>query len=125
MKRIGFAAAVFVLLAFSFGFAGPESTVSGTYVNKAEKEYLTLYPDGTFHLKLRKRSPDLDNPFINASGKYKVNGEEITLELQDGGEASGRIQGDRFIDNEGVAWMKDGKSEPMQVDPYPKKSWRQ
>jgi hypothetical protein len=124
MKRIASIMAVFVLLTASFGFAGPESAVSGTYINKADKEYLTLNPDGTFHLKLRKRPVDPDNPFINATGRYLVNGNDIQLELDDGGEASGKMQGTTFVDNEGKAWMKEGTSEPPKMDTSPKKGLR-
>ena len=98
--------------------------MSGTYVNKAEKEYLTLNPDGTFHLKLRKRPADPDKPFIDTSGKYTVFGEDIKLQLVDGGEASGKIQGNAFVDNEGISWVKEGTSKPPQMDTAPKKGLR-
>jgi hypothetical protein len=124
MIRIGFIVAAFVVLTVSFSLAGSESTVIGTYLNKADKEYMTLNPDGTFHLKLRKRPVDPENPFINTSGKYRVTGDEIKLELEDGGEASGKMQGTTFVDNEGKSWMKEGTIEPPRMDASPKKGLR-
>jgi hypothetical protein len=124
MKRISLIVAAFVLLTTSCGLAGSEPSVSGTYVNKANKEYLTLYPDGTLHLKLRNRSAAPDNPFIEYSGRYTVTGEDIRLELGDGGEASGKIQGNAFVDNEGISWVKEGTSKPPQMDTTPKKGLR-
>jgi hypothetical protein len=124
MERTSLILAAFVILASSFCLAGSESTVSGTYVNKANKEYLTLYPDGTLHLKLRNRSAAPDNPFIDYSGRYTVTGEDIKLQLVDGGEASGKIQGNAFVDNEGISWVKEGTSKPPQIDTTPKKGMR-
>jgi hypothetical protein len=124
MKRISLILVAFIILTISSSLAGSESTVVGTYVNKAQKEYLTLNPDGTFHLKLRKRPADLDNPFTDTSGKYRVINEEIKLELVDGGEASGKIQGNAFVDNEGISWVKEGTSKPPQMDATPKKGLR-
>jgi len=124
MKRISLIVAAFVLLTISCCLAGSEPTVSGTYVNKADKEYLTLNPDGTFHLKLRKRPVDPDNPFIDTTGRYTVSGDDVTLELVDGGEASGKIKGNAFVDNEGISWTKEGTSEPPRMEATPKKGMR-
>jgi hypothetical protein len=121
MRKITLVLATFLLLTVSFSFAASDSTVSGTYINKVDKEYLTLNPDGTFHLKLRKRPADPDNPFINATGKYRVNGNDIQLDLDDGGEASGKMQGTTFVDNEGKSWTKEGVSEPVRMDQPTKK----
>ena len=115
MKRIIIMAA-FILLSVSYCLAGSESSVNGTYVNKADKEYLTLNPDGTLYLKLRKTPADPNNPFINLSGRYRMTGEEITLELEGGGEASGKIIGNTFVDNEGKRWEKEGSSQAPKMD---------
>ena len=126
MKRIALLTAVIVLLSASCSLAGSESAITGTYVNKADKEYLTLNPDGTLFLKLRKKPADSANPFLNLSGHYRINGNEVMLELEGGGEAngtgeaSGTIKGNTFVDNEGKIWLKEGASEsaaPMEVGP--------
>jgi hypothetical protein len=124
MKRIIVLGAIFVLLGISCSLAGSEPNVSGTYINKADKEYLTLNPDGTLHLKLRKQPADLDNPFFNLSGTYKMTGEDIVLELVGGGEASGKIKGNTFVDNEGKTWLKEGTTEPPKMDQGIKKGLR-
>lgn len=118
MVRIVIGAMVLVLLGFLPGFAGSESPMKVTYINKADQEYLTLNPDGTFYLKLRKKPADLANPFMTATGRYIITGEDITLNLDDGGEASGKIKGNTFVDNEGKTWVKEGTSDapPMPTD---------
>lgn len=124
MKRIVVFAAALVLLTASYCLAGAEFTVSGTYINKADKEYLTLNPDGTLHLKLRKKPADLEKPFLELFGRFQLRGEDIELELDGGGEASGKIRGNTFIDNEGKTWLKEGFSEPPQMEQSPKKGLR-
>ena len=124
MKRIALITVALVLLSFSYSFAGSEPSVTGTYLNKADKEYLTLNPDGTLYLKVRKKPVDFANPFLNLSGKYKVSGDEVTMELEGGGEASGKISGATFIDNEGKIWIKEGTNEPALMEPGPTKGKR-
>ena len=75
-------------------------------MNKDAKEYLTLYPNGTFFLKQRKSPPDLEHPFAELNGTYIMNGEVITLELSDGGKAEGKIKGNTFEDGQGKPWLK-------------------
>jgi len=116
MKRMLVFSFAFFLLTASYCLAGSEAVVSGTYINKTDKEYLTLRPDGTLHLKIRKKPMDLNNPFLEVNGKYKMTGEDIELELDGGGEASGKIKGNTFIDNEGKTWYKEGSSEPPPMD---------
>jgi hypothetical protein len=124
MRRIILFSTALVLLTASYCLAGSEAAVSGTYVNKADKEYLTLNPDGTLHLKIRKKPTNLDNPFLDLIGKYRMTGEDITFELEGGGEASGKIKGNTFTDNEGKTWIKEGTSEPPQMEQSPKKGLR-
>ena len=116
MKRIIVVLAAFILLSVSCCFAGSDSSVTGTYVNKTDKEYLTLNPDGSLYLKLRKTPPDPNDPFMNLSGKYRMTGEEITMELEGGGEASGTIVGNTFVDNEGKRWEKEGSSQASKMN---------
>lgn len=124
MKRMISFSTALVLLTVSYCLAGSESTVSGTYINKADKEYLTLNPDGTLHLKIRKKPMDLDKPFLDLFGKYRMTGEDIAFELDGGGEASGKIKGNTFIDNEGKTWIKEGFNEPPPMEQSPKKGLR-
>jgi hypothetical protein len=129
VKRISLITAALVLLLASYSFAaGSDSPVTGTYINKADKEYMTLNPDGTCYLKLRKVPADSANPFFTATGTYKITGNDVLLELEGGGEAggeaSGSIKGNTFVDNEGKIWMKEGASEPSSMEPLPKKGLR-
>ncbi len=124
MKRVIVVMAVLIFLSASCCLAGSESSVSGTYVNKADKEYLTFNPDGTVFLKLRKTPPDPNNPFMNLTGKYRMTGDEVTLELEGGGEASGKMVEGKFVDNEGKTWEKEGSSQPPKMDQGVKKGLR-
>jgi hypothetical protein len=124
MKRMAVFAAALVLLTASYCLAGSEPNVSGTYINKADKEYLRLNPDGTLHLKIRQQPTNLDKPFLELFGKYRMTGEDIIFDLEGGGEASGKIKGNTFIDNQGKPWIKEGTSEPPQMEQSPKKGLR-
>jgi hypothetical protein len=97
--------------------------VAGTYVNKAGKEYLKLNADGSFFIKLRKKPADPGDPFLTTSGKYRVVGDQVQLELEGGGEASGTIKGTTFVDNEGISWVKEGAA-PAPMEDTPKKGLR-
>jgi hypothetical protein len=124
VKRITLITAALVLLLASYSLAAGSDSPTGTYINKADKEYMTLNPDGTCYLKLRKVPADFANPFFTATGTYKINGDEVLLELEGGGEASGSIKGNTFVDNEGKIWLKEGASEPANMEPLPKKGLR-
>ncbi|NSW85333.1 MAG: hypothetical protein HPY84_03330 [Syntrophobacteraceae bacterium] len=114
MKRMIMWSAVFgfslaCLLSVSFA----DEVVHGTYINKlSSKEYLTLNPDGTFFLKQRNRISDLSTPFISIEGKYDLKGDDLILKLPDGGEAKGKLQGNAFVDTQGVPWLK-GSEGPL------------
>lgn len=124
MKRINLILALLILLPVSFSLAGSESTATGTYVNKTDKEYLTLNPDGSFYIKLRKKPVDPVDPFLSTYGIYRITQDEVMLELEGGGEASGSIKGNTFVDNEGKIWQKEGTSEPVPMEVSPKKGLR-
>ncbi|MEM5789247.1 MAG: hypothetical protein AAGU11_18185 [Syntrophobacteraceae bacterium] len=106
--------AVAVALALLFGMVGicvsadiPSSY--GTYISKKDsKEYLTLDPQGTFVLKQRKVPPEMSNPFVELTGRYAISGDDLTLILSDGGEATGKLKGNTFVDSEGTPWIKQG-----------------
>jgi hypothetical protein len=124
VKRIAIVAAALVLLSVSCSLAGSETAITGTYVNKADKEYLTLNADGSFYIKLRKKPVDFADPFLSTYGIYRMNGDEVMLELEGGGEASGSIKGSTFVDNEGKIWVKEGTSTPPPMEVSPKKGLR-
>lgn len=101
-----------LVIAFLVCFTGSSvaadfTAASGTYISqKDNKEVLILYPDATFHLKQRKKPPDIDNPFIELSGKYELTGETVKLILQDGGTGTGQLKGNVFQDTQGDMWIK-------------------
>jgi hypothetical protein len=121
MKRILFALAILVCLAGTC-IAEDLASVSGNYVSKKDgKEYLRLYPDGTFVLRQRKIPPSIDAPFEELTGKFSIRGEKITFNLSDGGEASGTLKNNTFEDVEGTPWVKEG-SEQRQMPNVPHQS---
>lgn len=112
---------IVIVMALLFCFAAPSTaadlnSVSGTYYSAKDKtQFLTLRSDGTFTLKQRKSPPEADNPFIEFSGRYQLNGEKITLLLEDGGGAEGQIQGPVFKDSQGDVWQKKAEG-PQNVE---------
>lgn len=72
--------------------------VVGTYVNvKHNKNYMELRSDGTFYVR--------ENGVAN-SGKYRVDGNVLTLTIGDGLSAQGKIAGNTITDDEGQNWVK-------------------
>ena len=123
------AAILSVVLFFALaGFcisAEEQAPAHGTYISKQDsKEYLSLYPDGAFMLKQRKSPPDLENPFMEISGRYAISGETLTLKLTDGGEASGKLKDQKFVDSDGTIWVKQGSEKPKPVERVTGKSLR-
>lgn len=113
MRKIFPAFIALLLLAVFSGAAHSQSPAAGTYINSEDsKEYLTLYPNGTFFLKQRKVPQNLEHPFEDLTGTYKMNGDAITLELGDGGEAEGKIKNNVFEDGQGKPWVKQGTAKP-------------
>ncbi|MFZ2446612.1 MAG: hypothetical protein WAW37_09650 [Syntrophobacteraceae bacterium] len=111
MRTTILAVVLFFALA-GFCMSAEEPTIPGTYVSKQDsKEYLALYPDGTFILKQRKKPPEIENPFVEIPGKYRIVGEDITLTLTDGGEAIGKIKDNKFEDAGGAIWVKQGSEK--------------
>jgi hypothetical protein len=109
-------ATLFVFIATGICLAGDPSSISGTYINKSDnKEYLVLSADGSFHLKQRKFPPELDNPFIEVSGRFESSGDTITLKLADGGEGTVTIKDNTIDDGNGKTWVKEG-SEHKTVE---------
>ncbi len=100
------------------------SPVVGVYLCQSDNtQFLTLRQDATFTLRQRKKPPDRNDPFVEFSGKFQVNGEMITLILDDGGKADGTLKANVFTDGQGDAWVKKG-SEPKNVErPKYKSLW--
>ncbi len=116
MKTAAFA--LFLLFAtVGLCLSAEDQVIHGTYVSKGDpKEYFSLYPDGTFILKQRRNPPDIENPFIELSGKYTVSGETLKLILNDGGEASGKLKENKFEDQSSTIWTKQGTEKPKPLD---------
>ncbi|MGC9964794.1 MAG: hypothetical protein ABSE08_05265 [Syntrophobacteraceae bacterium] len=111
MKNAAIATALLICFTIS-SFAADLSSASGTYINKRDKtQFITFYPDATFHLKQRKQPPDVENPFIELSGKYELNGETVKFILQDGGTGTGQLKANAFMDGQGDIWVKQGTDD--------------
>ncbi len=124
MKNIVFALALLICFPVP-GSAIDQAPVSGTYFSHRDNtQFLMLRPDATFVLRQRKKPPDPDNPFIELSGTYALNGETITLQTQDGGSAKGQIKGNVFKDGQDEEWVKKGEEQNV-VRPKYKSLYRQ
>ncbi len=118
MKNIVFALALLICFPV-LSSAVDLAPVSGTYFSQRDNtQFLTLRPDATFVLKQRKKPPDTDNPFIEFSGTYALNGETITLKLQDGGKADGHLKGNVFTDAQSEQWVKKGEEQNVVRPKY-------
>jgi hypothetical protein len=114
MRNIVFAMALLICFAVP-GIAADLNAVSGVYLSQRDNtQFLTLRPDATFFLKQRKMPPEKENPFIELSGKYELNGEKVTLILPDGGTGQGELKANVFTDAQGDTWVKKA-TEPQNV----------
>jgi hypothetical protein len=117
MKNAVFATLLLICFA-GVSIAADPASVAGTYISQRDnKQFITLYPDSTFHIKQRKKPADLDNPFIEISGKYILDGETLKLMLDDGGTASGQLKANTFEDTQGDKWVKPGTEEQNMERP--------
>jgi len=92
MRSIVFAIALLMCWGVSC-IAQDLSPVNGVYLSKRDDtQFLTLRQDSTFVLKQRKSPPDKNDPFVEYTGKYQLDGENIKLILDDGGTAQGKVQ---------------------------------
>lgn len=122
MRKIALACILCFVLATPC-YSDDQPSVHGNYINKQDnKEYLTLYPDRTFHLKQRTKPADISKPFMELSGKYEIQGEDITLKLSDGGEASGKLKDNTFEDSDGGSWVKEG-TERFKLERPKRMKW--
>jgi hypothetical protein len=118
MKNIVFALALLICFPVPSG-AADLAPVSGTYFSHRDNtQFLTLRPDATFVLRQRKKPPDPDNPFIEFSGTYALNGETLTLRVDDGGKADGQLKGNVFTDGQNEQWIKKGEEQNVARPKY-------
>jgi len=114
MRNIVIAMALLICFAVP-AVAADLNAVSGTYYSRRDDtKFLMLRPDATFVLKQRKDPPDKDNPFLELSGKFELNGETLKLILTDGRTAEGKLKGNVFTDSQGEEWAKK-PTEPKNV----------
>ncbi len=124
MRNIVFAMALLLCFAVQ-SIAADLTAVSGVYLNKADDtQFLTLRPDATFFIKQRKKPPDKENPFVEFSGKYAINEEQVTLVLDDGRTGKGQLKGNVFTDGQGQMWVKKSEEERNVERPKPKPWYR-
>jgi len=124
MRSIVFAIALLMCWGVSC-IAQDLSPVNGVYLSKRDDtQFLTLRQDSTFVLKQRKSPPDKNDPFVEYTGKYQLDGENIKLILDDGGTAQGTVKGNIFTDGQGDIWVKKGTEQENVVRPKYKPWWR-
>lgn len=99
VKRTVWVFLVLLLIALVLvGCSRSSKSVAGTYVNKANSsEYLELKANGEFYLR------ELG---MGLTGEYEIEGDTITLKLDMGFAARGRIRGNTLIDEDGKIWVK-------------------
>lgn len=123
MSEEAFMRTILIAVALMFALTGlsiaaeEQQSIYGIYVSKGDsKEYLSLLSDGSFSLKQRKKPPDMNDPFEELRGRYQLSGETLTLELEDGGEATGKLKDNKFEDGDGQVWVKQGTEKPKPVE---------
>jgi len=81
---------------------GCSHSPTGKYVSqKNPSDYLELRDDGTFFLN--------ENSFEH-TGKYRIDGKTVTMELRSGAPVRGTLDGKTFTDPDGDKWVKQEKS---------------
>lgn len=126
MRRILLTLAFLVCMAGA-GAAAELTDIAGRYISKQEpKEYIMLYADGTFHLKQRRVPASIENPFMEVSGRFRVEGDSVVLMLSSDnkGEATAmlKLQRNTMEDDEGTKWVKEG-SEHKPVERAKRLKW--
>ena len=126
MRNIVFAMALVICFVVP-AVAADLNAVSGTHYSKRDDtKFLLLRNDGTFILKQRKDPPDRDNPFMEFSGKFELNGETLKLTIIDGdkvGTAEGKLKGSVFTDGQGEEWAKKSTESKDVVRPKRTRSY--
>jgi hypothetical protein len=85
-------------LALTLSLFGCSKGVTGIYVNdKNKRDYLELRSDSTFFLREHG---------MGVSGKYRIDGEVITLTLDAGPSVQGKLHGAVITDDEGQTWAR-------------------
>ena len=74
------------------------NSAAGKYVSeKNPKNYLELKSDGTFFLQ---------EGSLGVTGKYEIEGSQITFKMDMGLASRGNIEGKTLIDKDGDRWTK-------------------
>jgi len=98
IKRLG----LIVVFSLLFSLFGCSKGVSGFYIHEKNKqEYLELRSDSVFVVHGMEGQ--------SLSGKYKVEGEVVTLTLDRGTVVKAKINGSVFTDPAGESWIKGEK----------------
>ena len=97
-----------VISVILMAFAGCQNKgPSGKYISeKNPKDYLELKSDGTFYIQ---------EGGMGVTGKYEIEGDQITLKMDMGFASRGRIQGKTIIDKDGDRWTEqtDNNKDPV------------
>jgi|GEM_PF-1632908 len=114
MKRaLALFASIALVLSCAGLSSGQQTGVAGTYISKDNpREYLKLNPDGTFFLKQKVKSSGVEAKYQGIEGTFALSGKDLKLKLQDGGEATGTLDGTTFVDSAGTLWPKEGTGGP-------------
>lgn len=98
MRRIAIGK-IFLLFLLLFTI-GCGSSVSGHYSSrKNPHDSMVLTDDGSISI-------DQQQPSLNVTGSYHVDGDVITVNLNGYPPISGRVAGNTIYDNENIAWDK-------------------
>jgi len=113
---------LFLLCFAGAGICGEPTSPAGVFISKADpKQYISFQPDGTFFLKQRPKHFDPMKPFVEITGNYRVNGDEVTLVVTKGGEATGKLKANVFTDADGAEWIKEGTEAKSPFPERPKR----
>ena len=70
----------------------------GVYIKHGNpSEFIELKSDGSYVSSERG---------VTLNGTYEIDGARLTLECPEAGQSSGRLDGDKIIDNENQTWVK-------------------
>lgn len=120
---------VLLVMALSFvvfaNLVSAATELDGNYISRDNKnEHIILGKDGKFVLKQQKKPYDMEHPYVTIEGSYKTDGEAVTLNLPDGGEATGKVQDGVFIDSQEKYWIKEGVQQNVDLKILPRKRFR-
>ncbi len=98
MKATKRLSSAMLVMTLAVSLAACSHSIVGVYVHdKNDKEYLELRSDATFFLREHG---------MGLSGKYRVDGEVITLTMDGGMSTQGKIHGQTLVDEDGESWIR-------------------